>query len=458
MGGCLLKYLITFLIFAPLAWSQAPYGSFVDYKVLPSMDTLILNRSYGDWWYGLFLSGAFNVNFGKLFIPERPYLPVDDTINRLLTHESKNGFNVNSGLMVEYNPKGSFWGGSLRLTLLEGRLVKSSAEASSENLFSAIINYRTIVLSPSVRYNFAVEGLHTFAGVDVEYLYDNNSKLEQTEYKDGTRIVTDWVLSANPRRFRFGLHLGAGWDLLFLDVLQSVRVRVKPYISFHYGTAFFSGYNSNLNTFFLRAGVALSFGPDDINSEYRKFDPTYVKPPAAIVTTPPIVRPGVFFAGFTRPAEFLGFELSVVDTSKIRQQVGFDEQEKIESEAKVTEKKVTTSFLPGQPIVLQQFPRSEVTTLTQSMRELLDALAEFLIANPEYTIIIEGHSDNQGTPQQNLDRSWQRAQEAYNYLIKRKVNRNRMRLSGRSSFVPKADNRTEEGRRINRRIEILILK
>lgn len=460
MGSCLLKYLIVFGIFTLFARGQAPYGSFIDYKVLPSMDTLVLHRSYGDWWYGLFVSGSYNVNFGKLFIPERPYLPVDDTINRLLIHESKNGFNTSSGLMVEYNPKGSYWGGALRLTFLEGRLVKSYAEVSSENLFSAIIDYRTIVLSPSVRYNFSVEGLHIFGGFDIEYLYDNKSKLQQTEFKDGTRIVTDWVLSAAPKSFRFGLHLGAGWDLLLLDVAQLVRVRWKPYISLHYGTAFFNGYNSNLNTLFLRAGLAVSFGPDDVNSEYHKFDSAYVKPPEAIVSTPPIVRPGVFFSGFTKPIEFPGVELNVVDISRIKQELGLNEQERIAGEIKVPvpEKKEVQTFQLGQTIVLQQYPRSEVTTLTEGMKNLLDALAEFLIANPEYKIVIEGHSDNQGTPQQNLQRSQQRAQEAYNYLIKRKVNRDRMRWSGRSAFVPKADNFTEEGRRQNRRIEILIIK
>lgn len=458
MGSCLLKYFIVFGIATLFVRGQAPYGSFVDYKVLPSMDTLVLNRSYGDWWYGLFVTGSFNVNFGKLFIPERPYLPVDDTINRLLIHESKNGFNSSSGLMIEYNPKGSYWGGVLRLTFLEGRLVKSYAEVSSENLFSAIIDYRTIMLSPSARYNFSIEGLHVFGGFDIEYLYDNKSKLQQTEFKDGTRIVTDWVLSATPKSFRLGLHLGAGWDLLLLDVAQLVRVRWKPYIGIHYGTAFFSGYNSNLNTLFLRAGLAVSFGPDDVSSEYRKFDPTYVKPPEAIVSTPPIIRSGVFFPGFAKPIEFPGVELSVVDIPRIKEEVGLNEQERLTGEIQVPGKKEIQTFQPGQTIVLQQYPRSEVTTLTEGMKNLLDALAEFLIANPEYKIVIEGHSDNQGTPQQNLQRSQQRAQEAYNYLIKRKVSRDRIRWSGRSSFVPKADNFTEEGRRQNRRIEILIIK
>ncbi|MGB9913162.1 MAG: hypothetical protein ACPLRO_07305, partial [Candidatus Kapaibacteriota bacterium] len=87
--------------------AQAPVGELKDYKVLPNLDTLVLNRSYGDWWFGVFSNLSYNISVGKLWIPERPFLPLSDTLNRLLQHNSKNGANLILGLTGEFVPKGS---------------------------------------------------------------------------------------------------------------------------------------------------------------------------------------------------------------------------------------------------------------------------------------------------------------------------------------------------------------
>ncbi|MEJ5286010.1 MAG: hypothetical protein CH6_4147 [Candidatus Kapaibacterium sp.] len=456
--GNLVLFLLIFIWSTLYVRGQAPEGSFIDYRVLPNFDTLVLNRSYGDWWFGLFGNTSFNLNIGKLWIPERPYLPLSDTLNRLLQHNSRNGVNVLFGLTGEYVPKGSHWGGMVRLTLLEKRFVESLAELSKEHSYSLILDFRSIVLSPSVRYNFSIEGLHAFAGFDLEYFFSNKSRLQEVEYKDGSRLVTDWVLSASPRQFRLNFHAGAGWDLLFLSINQSFRVRAKPFISMHFGTIVFSGYGSSLNTLHLRGGFSLLFGPDDVKSELRKYDSTYVKPPEAIVQTPPTVRRGVMFAGFERQPLFASLELSMVPISEIHSEAGLTQEEQIESEISVATPQEKTTINPNQKIVLQGYNRSEVVSLTPSMRKTLDAIAEFLLTNPEYIVVIEGHSDNQGTLDQNTERGRLRAQAAANYLISRRVSPSRIRTASRSSFYPIADNTTEEGRRKNRRVEIVLVK
>ncbi|MFN3306645.1 MAG: OmpA family protein [Candidatus Kapaibacteriota bacterium] len=446
------------LLIAIRAYPQAPHGSFVDYKVLPNLDTLVLNRSYGDWWFGAYINLSYNLNFGKLLIPERPYLPLSDTLNRLLLHESKNGGNVLFGLTGEYTPKGSHWGGILRLALLENRFVKSTAELSKEHTYSLLLDFKSIALSPSVRYNFSIEGLHLFGGLDFEYFFGDKSRLQEVEYSDGSRLVTDWVLSASPRRFRLNLHLGAGWDLLFLDISKTVRVRAKPFLSLHYGTSVFSGYSSSLNTFHLKGGVSLLFGPDEVQSDYRKYDSTYVKPPEAIVQTPPTTRRGVMFSGFERAPLFASLELSVVSTSEVYAVASSTKEEEISTGIKIAETPERITINPNQKIVLQGYARSGIVSLTPSMRNTLDVLTEFLLANPDYIVVVEGHSDNQGTLEQNTERGRLRAQAVVDYLISRKVNPSRIRSASRSSFYPIADNTTEEGRRRNRRVEIFLVK
>ncbi|MCX7880802.1 MAG: OmpA family protein [Ignavibacteria bacterium] len=436
--------------------TQAPYGSFYDIKVLPNLDTVFLDRSYGDWWFGVFANGAYNINFGQLQIPERPYLPLSDTLNRLLRHRVKDGFNTKFGIITEYVPKGSHWGAVLKMTFLEKRNVESLFSFSDKHQYFGIFDFRTIVFSPSVRYNFAIEGLHCFAGIDIEYLFDNRSKLREIEY-NVERIVTDWVLPSELKKLRFGLHIGAGWDILVLDIAKTVRVRAKPFINLQYGTVFFDGYSSRLNTFFVQGGFAVVLGPDDITREYRKYDSTYVKPPGAIAQAPPtLLRPGVIFEGFEREIHFAALELALVERPEFVVEVGLTAEEKLEGEVSVQEPTPKIKFEPNQKVVLQGFPRPDVTSLTSSMRNTLDALAEFLLSNPEYTVIIEGHSDNQGTLVQNTERGRLRAEAAANYLIMRKVSPNRIRTGSRSSFFPIADNASEEGRRRNRRVEILL--
>ncbi len=449
---------VIFFIFAQKSSGQAPFGSFIDYKVQPNLDTLVLYRSYGDWWFGAFGNLAYNLNFGKLLIPERPYLPLSDTLNRLLTHESKNSFNILLGLTAEYVPKGSHWGGSIKFAFLEKRYIESEAVLSKDHSYSLNLDFRTLVISPSVRYNFPIEGLHVFTGFDFEYFFGDKSLLRETEIKDGARIVTDWVLRASPKQFRLNIHAGVGWDLLFLGISKVVRVRAKPFLSLQYGTGVFSGYSSSLNTFHIRGGFALLFGPDDVEVEYRKFDSTYVKPPEAVAQISPTFQRGVFFAGFQRESPFGSIELSMVPTPQIQAEAGLGEGEEFALEVNVSETPTKVSINPNRRMVLHGYNRSDLVSLSPGMRKTLDALAEFLLANPDYIVVIEGHSDNQGTLEQNTQRGQMRAQVAANYLISRKVNPARIRTASRSSFYPIAENTTEEGRRKNRRVEIVLVK
>jgi hypothetical protein len=454
----LLLVLLVNLIVAGKLSCQAPIGEFVDYKVLPNLDTLVLNRSYGDWWFGVFTNLSYNINFGKLLVPERPYLPLSDTLNRLLLHNSKNGVNLLFGLTGEYVPKGSHWGGMLKISLLEKRFVESSAELTKEHSYSLILDFRSIIVSPSVRYNFSVEGLHTFAGIDLEYFFNDKSRLQEIEYKDGSRIVTDWVLTASPKQFRLNFHAGVGWDFLLLNVANSMRIRAKPFLTLNYGTIVFTGYSSSLNTFHIRGGLSMLLGPDEIKSEYRKYDSTFVKPLEAIAQTTPVYRRGVLFPGFQSGPLYASMELSMIPVSEIHAEIGLTEEEKIKEEVSVTETPEKITVKPDQKIILQGYTRSDLVSITPSMRRTLDAIAEFLMVNPEYIVVIEGHSDNQGTLEQNTERGRLRAQAAANYLISRKVSPSRIRTASRSSFYPIADNTTEEGRRKNRRLEIIIVK
>ena len=71
---------------------------------------------------------------------------------------------------------------------------------------------------------------------------------------------------------------------------------------------------------------------------------------------------------------------------------------------------------------------------------------------------IKGHTDNVGNKDFNLELSKKRAMAVYSYLIKKGVNPDRLSYSYYGMSKPITSNDTEEGRKINRRVEFEILK
>ncbi len=72
-------------------------------------------------------------------------------------------------------------------------------------------------------------------------------------------------------------------------------------------------------------------------------------------------------------------------------------------------------------------------------------------------IEIEGHSDNIGDPNYNLTLSAERAEVVLKELAFSNIDETRMASTGKGETSPVADNSTSEGRRTNRRVEIIVL-
>jgi outer membrane protein OmpA-like peptidoglycan-associated protein len=76
--------------------------------------------------------------------------------------------------------------------------------------------------------------------------------------------------------------------------------------------------------------------------------------------------------------------------------------------------------------------------------------------NPTVKIEIEGHTDNQGTPDYNLKLSDNRARIVYEFLIAKSVSPDRLKYKGYGQNSPVEDNSTEAGRAKNRRTVLRI--
>mgnify|MGYP006305462819 CR=1 FL=1 len=87
----------------------------------------------------------------------------------------------------------------------------------------------------------------------------------------------------------------------------------------------------------------------------------------------------------------------------------------------------------------------------------LDELARILIKYDDTNVLIEGHTDSQGSEDYNLELSRRRAQSVANYLAGQQVDATRFTMMGYGEMQPVATNETPEGRRENRRVEIAIM-
>tara|TARA_R110002020_G_scaffold18686_11_gene64843 strand:+ start:1 stop:2370 length:2370 start_codon:yes stop_codon:yes gene_type:complete len=86
----------------------------------------------------------------------------------------------------------------------------------------------------------------------------------------------------------------------------------------------------------------------------------------------------------------------------------------------------------------------------------LDELVILLKACPDAVINVEGHTDADGDPQQNLALSVARAEAVVSALIARGVNPARLYAVGYGEAEPIADNATAAGKRQNRRIVVMV--
>jgi len=86
----------------------------------------------------------------------------------------------------------------------------------------------------------------------------------------------------------------------------------------------------------------------------------------------------------------------------------------------------------------------------------LNQVADALRTQAEHHFIVGGHTDNQGTDAINDDLSTRRANAVRDYLIVRGVSADAISAQGFGSHQPIADNKTTEGRAMNRRVEIIV--
>lgn len=96
--------------------------------------------------------------------------------------------------------------------------------------------------------------------------------------------------------------------------------------------------------------------------------------------------------------------------------------------------------------------------LKQESDKQLQHIVTLLVNSPDLRLEIQGHTDNQGSPEYNMDLSRRRAATVADYLKLFGIDPARLVAKGYGESQPVASNDTEDGRAKNRRVELVKIK
>jgi outer membrane protein OmpA-like peptidoglycan-associated protein len=97
------------------------------------------------------------------------------------------------------------------------------------------------------------------------------------------------------------------------------------------------------------------------------------------------------------------------------------------------------------------------SAISEPYQNLLNALVKEYNTKTNAKISVTGHTDNEGEVDFNKELSCKRAGEVKNYLMGRGVAESRLVVDCKGENMPAHDNRSEEGKHLNRRVELKLL-
>lgn len=108
----------------------------------------------------------------------------------------------------------------------------------------------------------------------------------------------------------------------------------------------------------------------------------------------------------------------------------------------------------GKAVLYINFESGKSVILPES-KKIIEEIVTMMTQNPDLKISVEGHTDNVGTEAANQNLSEERARSVAEAIIAGKIDKSRLQSKGFGEMKPIADNKTEDGRAKNRRVELI---
>ena len=145
------------------------------------------------------------------------------------------------------------------------------------------------------------------------------------------------------------------------------------------------------------------------------------------------------------------------EAERIRQEAEAELNRLEEALSKVVETRRTALGLVlnlGEDSIKFDFDKAE---LKPKERELLSRIAGILLTSSDYTVSVNGHTDDVGTEDYNQKLSERRAEVVHRYLIEAGVPGEIMTVSGWGKTKPRVEGTSDAARAKNRRVELAIV-
>lgn len=108
----------------------------------------------------------------------------------------------------------------------------------------------------------------------------------------------------------------------------------------------------------------------------------------------------------------------------------------------------------GKAILYINFEAGKADISAES-ESVIEEVAKMLSNNNNLSLSVEGHTDNTGSPEGNLELSQLRAQKVKEAIVEKGIKESRLSAKGFGRTKPIAENDTDEGRAKNRRVELV---
>jgi outer membrane protein OmpA-like peptidoglycan-associated protein len=238
------------------------------------------------------------------------------------------------------------------------------------------------------------------------------------------------------------LNVGLGWDLLLSD---SFGIRAEAL--FH-NESNDTDESDEFKEPLFNLGVRIPFG--------KAPEPPPPPAPVAVVVPPPPPPPPICSDGLDNDGDGL------IDFPSDKGCESPDDGDETDPAPKCAPPK------PGEAVSLEGCGVGDVivlrgvnfdfdkATLTVNAKSILDGVASALESRPDIKVELGGHTDGKGSDSYNAKLSDRRSKSVKQYLVDKGIAADRMTTKGYGESMPVATNETDEGRELNRRVELKV--